>query len=51
MYLEGSAPAQMVVDHPKLQVEMVGTWCSDRAAPGERGFALPITNVIGVVRR
>ena len=51
MYLEGSAPAQMVVNHPKLQVEMVGTWCSDRAKAGHRAFALPIPNVIGVVRK
>jgi hypothetical protein len=51
IYLEGSAPAQMVVNHPKLALEVAGTWCSDTAAEGERAFALPIPNIIGVVRR
>lgn len=51
MYLEGSAPAQMYIHHPKLQVEMAGTWCSDAADAGDHAFALPIPNVIGVTRR
>ena len=51
MYLEGSAPAQMVVNHSKLQLQAAGTWSSDVAEEGDRAFALPIPNVIGVVRR
>jgi len=51
MYLEGSAPAQMSVNHAKLQLEVAGTWCSDSAEPDERAFALPIPNIIGVVRK
>jgi hypothetical protein len=51
MYLEGGTPAQFYVRHPRLELEASGTWCSERAGEGERAFALPIPNVIGVVRR
>jgi hypothetical protein len=51
MYLEGGTPAQLFVHHPGLELEACGTWCSERASEGERAFALPIPNVIGVVRR
>ena len=51
MYLEGSAPAQMFVNHPKLHLEVAGTWCSDTAEASERAFALPIPNIIGVLRK
>jgi hypothetical protein len=51
MYLEGSAPAQLYIQHPALELEATGSWCSETAPEQQRSFAPPIPNVIGVVRR
>jgi hypothetical protein len=51
MYLEGSGPAQLYVQHPELELEATGSWCSETEPERQQSFAPPIPNVLGVVRR